>query len=199
MREEVGDLDPRLTVLLELPCAAHQRCAGLDELALDLAERRRQLLPHKPVERGLRIESLHLARPADHVQEDHGFGLRLEMRPFGRERVEEFTILTGVQRFSVPREQIRKRERTETVGRVGEKIAAGGACRKVQSLILHNLWATFIVTLRQGLSLATKLMKRRCIYRGSGCRASDRTTRPAYPTTNSGFRLRLYTPRPQCN
>src|SRR5262245_15906660 len=106
MREEVGDLDARLTILLELPRAAHQRRAGLDELTLDLAERRRQLLAMKPVERGLRIESLHLARPADHTQEDHGFGPRPEMRTLGRERVEEFAILPGAQSIRVSREEI---------------------------------------------------------------------------------------------
>src|SRR6266508_2663349 len=98
----------------------------------------------KPVERGLRVKCLHLARPADHKQEDHGFGLRLEMRTLGRERVEESSIFPCFYSLRVASEQIRKRERAESIGRAGEKIAAGGGCRKVQSLILHNFLANFL-------------------------------------------------------
>src|SRR5262245_2909642 len=81
----------------------------------------------KPVERGLMVECFHLARPADHIQEDHGFGLRLEMRPPGRERVEEFSIFPAVLRLRIARDQVRKCERAEAVGGAGEKIAARGS------------------------------------------------------------------------
>src|SRR5262245_20479433 len=106
MRKQIGDFDARLAVLPELPRAAQQRRACFDELALDLAKGRRQLLSVKPVERGLRVKGLHMTGRADHIQKDHGLGLRLEMRTLGRERVEEFAILPGVLSIRVSREQI---------------------------------------------------------------------------------------------
>src|SRR5215813_13742534 len=93
----------------------------------------------KPVERGLRVKCLHLARPADHIQEDHGFGLRLEMRPPGRERVEEFSIFPAALRLRIAREQIRKRERAEAVGGAGEKIAARSGEWEMRFNDLHGI------------------------------------------------------------
>src|SRR5262245_59094853 len=93
----------------------------------------------KSVERWLRIESLHLARPTDHKQEDHSFGLRLEMRLFGRQWVEMLSILPAVQSLRVSRQQIRKRERAETVSSAGEKISARSSKREMRFNNLHVL------------------------------------------------------------
>src|SRR4051794_28489451 len=83
MREERGDIAAALSVLLERPRTSQQRCVALSELADDCPVAGRQWLSIVFFERGLGIERIDLTRPADHEEEDDGFGFSGKVRRLG--------------------------------------------------------------------------------------------------------------------
>ena len=70
VREQVGDLDAALAVLLERPPGAEQPGVALDELILRLAELLGPRLAVELVQQRLGVEGLEVAGPAGHEQED---------------------------------------------------------------------------------------------------------------------------------
>ncbi len=86
VREEVGDLDAALAVLLERPARAQQLGVALDQLVLGLAELLGPPLPFELVQERLGIERLQVAGPAGHEQEDDRARLGREMGRLGSER-----------------------------------------------------------------------------------------------------------------
>ncbi len=87
VREPVGHLDAALAVLLEGALGREQLVLVHAAARLHRAERLRQLFAVQSREFGLRVEGVHVRRPAGHEQEDDALRGRLEVRLLRRERV----------------------------------------------------------------------------------------------------------------
>ena len=87
VRQQVGDLDARLTVFLEHAGAGEQGRIALGELAGIIAEAGRQRLAVPLRQFGLGVEQVDVAGPAEHEEEDDRLGLPLEVTGLGGERI----------------------------------------------------------------------------------------------------------------
>ena len=87
-------------------------------------------LPAHFASAGLRVEQVHLARPADHEQEDDALGLRLEVRLLRRERVLRGGRLAVGPRFA--REQPVERDPAEPAAGVEQEVATRSERWKVR-------------------------------------------------------------------
>src|SRR5262245_52452751 len=88
MREEVGDLKARLSVLLEGPLSAQdEQVLELAVLEVLVAETCRRMLPVQLIEQRLGIVRVDLARPALHKEVNHVLRRRRKMRRARRERI----------------------------------------------------------------------------------------------------------------
>ena len=112
------DIASALAILIEFPRTLQKRRIALGELADDGAVARGKKLAIVFVERGLGIESVEVAGRADHEQEDHRLGARLEVRRLGGESIH---ALRGACRG---RQQRGQRDGAETVRGADEDIAA---------------------------------------------------------------------------
>ena len=119
VRKQRRDLPAALAVLLELPGTRQQRRVAFGELADDGAVAGRQRLAVVFFERGFGVESVHLAGPADHEQEDDGFRLGREMRRLGGQRIHALCCSRG-RRVK----QRSQRDGAESVSRADQNVAA---------------------------------------------------------------------------
>ena len=112
VRQIIREHHPGLPELLELPRTRKHRCGRLDECEFQvLRHLGRQRLAVPFLQRGLRIEQIHLARTAFHEKEDDILSLRREMRLPRRKRIR------GLR----PLQQVRQRDHAESAAGILQK------------------------------------------------------------------------------
>ena len=128
LREQTADRHPALTSRREFPVRLKQvsRCRKLDAR---LGEGQR--LAVVAGQQWLLIKRVHVRRPAVHEQENHPLGLRLEVRPLGREWIRLHLGKPGLG------QQRQQREVTKTGRRPAQHFAS--ADRSVVGKIVHQL------------------------------------------------------------
>ncbi len=127
VRHEVRHVHPRLPILAPLAVAAQAKRVGLEELAVDLAEARRQRLRVEPVQERLGVEQVHLAGAAGHEQENAALGLGRQVARPGSQR-------TGRRAGPcVARQQIRQPEQTEPAAGGFEELAPAARSERLRA------------------------------------------------------------------
>ena len=117
MRNQVRHIHSGLTIFAPLAMAAQAEGVCLKELAVDLAEARRQRLRIEPVQERLGVEEIHLAGAAGHEQKDAALGFGRKMPSSGGKRSAWFL---GA---SVAAEQVGEPEQTEAASGHFEEFA----------------------------------------------------------------------------